>query len=429
LRKIKLCVIFIAPISLAIYALPSNAFLNYKSPFKAGVIDWIRGAPEGGSMDPGTEFLSGSVVRRGGKDVNSPVPCTSKKCQHIEFSDIAGVSALLSAIPGGIGQNKNPLSVLGHRWEVGPDHIVPGGFGFLAVGPLGLEPTGRLVVQGIDGPAAIKIVLVSLNEQRGTALFQGYGRNCVKVPYKGWISCTAFNIPLPMFYFAMRGTNMPVDIKITGNMPNPLALTDKAKAVQTSFASKLKQNLLAQGLSLGTGVIGSDTGGGGGGSSGGGSSAPTVPATPVSPVRGGGSGVFNGTFNGVTINPIPSGYTVTSPFGWRIHPIHGTRRFHDGIDLAASTGTPVLSVAAGKITFQGNRGGYGKTIIVDHGNGYSSLYGHLNGYLQGGVGTLVPAGAPIGVVGSTGDSTGPHLHLNIQRNGNNIDPRSFIRGL
>jgi uncharacterized membrane protein YgcG len=248
--------------------LPANAFLNYKSPFRAGRIDWIRSAPEGGPMDPGTKFLSGSVLRQGGKDVNVPVPCKPTKCRHMEYVNIPGVP-----------------DVQGNRWEVGPDHWVKGGFGFLAVGPLGMEPTGRLVVQGLDGPAAIKIVLVKVDEKTDTAIFQGYGRYCVRKIHKGWISCTAFVNPLPMFFSVKRGLIMPVDIRISGNMPNPLALGKEASQAQASFTKRIRQGLVSQGISIASGAIGSGGGGSGGGSavSGGGSSVAPKTVKPLGP--------------------------------------------------------------------------------------------------------------------------------------------------
>jgi Peptidase family M23 len=422
LRKTQLlCAIFIVPICLFSAASSAIAFFDYKSPFRVGVIDWLRASPEGGTMDSGTKFLSGSVLRKGGVDVNVPVPCSTKKCQHIEFVNIPGIPDFVDDLTNAAAtatKKENPLSVQGNRWEVGPDHLVPGGFGPLAFGPLALEPTGRLVVQGVDGPAAIKIVLISVNEQKGTALFQGYGRACIKAPFEGWISCTAFINPLPMFIMTTQGVPMPVDIKISGKMPNPLPLSPKALVSQSSFTSKLKQGLLSQGLSTAGGLVGGSGGGSGG--------ARQQPG-PIAPPSGGYSPPT--TFSGRTVKPIAGGYTVTSWFGNRVHPTLGVVKFHDGIDLAAPTGTPVLAVSGGTVTFQGVMDGYGNTLIIDHGGGYSSLYGHLNSFLTKGAGGFIPAGAPIATVGSTGRSTGPHLHLNIQKNGVNIDPTSFIQGL
>jgi hypothetical protein len=431
LKKIKFCAIFIVPIYLSLTALSADAFFDYKSPLRAGLIDWLRSSPEGGQMDPGTKFLSGSVLRRGGVDVNVPVPCIKSKCQHIEFVNIPGVPDIIDDLTNTVAsvtKKENPLSVQGNRWEIGPDHLVPGGFGVLAVGPLALEPTGRLVVQGVDGPAAIKIVLISVNEQKGTALFQGYGRACIKEPLSGkWVSCTAFLNPLPMFMMTTQGTIMPVDIKISGNMPNPLPLSPKALTTQSNFTSKLKQSLLAQGLSTAGGLVG-----GSGGGSGGAQQQPGL----IAPPSGGYSPPI--TSSGAKVRPIAGSYAITSGYGYRKHPISGKYKFHDGIDFGVPYGTPVLAVASGKIMYQGTLGGYGNVVVIDHGGGYSSLYGHLSGYLtNGAVGTFIPAGAPIATVGSSGNSTGPHLHLNINaggdgvnpRSGQPIDPSTFIPGL
>jgi Peptidase family M23 len=429
LRKTQFfCATFIVPVCLFSAALSANAFFDYKSPFRVGVIDWLRSSPEGGTMDSGTKFLSGSVLRKGGVDVNVPVPCSTKKCQHIEFVNIPGVPDFvddLTSAAATVTKKENPLSVLGNRWEVGPDHLVPGGFGVLAVGPLALEPTGRLVVQGVDGPAAIKIVLISVNEKKGTALFQGYGRACIKAPFKGWISCSAFVNPLPMFIMTTQGVPMPVDIKISGKMPNPLPLSPKALVSQSNFSNKLQQSLLAQGISTAGGFIGS----------GGASSAQQQPG-PIAAPSGGYSAPV--TLSGAKIRPIAGSYVVTSGYGNRVHPISGNIKFHDGIDFGVPSGTPVLAVASGRIMYQGTLGGYGNVVVIDHGGGYSSLYGHLSGYLtSGAVGTVIQAGTPIATVGSSGTSTGPHLHLNINAGGDGVDPRSghpidpstFIPGL
>lgn len=103
--------------------------------------------------------------------------------------------------------------------------------------------------------------------------------------------------------------------------------------------------------------------------------------------------------------PVPSSSYVTSDFGWRIHPIYKTRRFHDGIDIAAAMGADVLAADDGEVIFAGSYGGYGNTIIVSHGGGISTQYSHLSKILVG-VGKQVIKGDKIGLVGSTGLSTG-----------------------
>ncbi len=111
----------------------------------------------------------------------------------------------------------------------------------------------------------------------------------------------------------------------------------------------------------------------------------------------------------------------TSEFGNRIHPITGKHKAHHGLDIAAPTGTPVRSVTDGTVIAAGDRGGYGLTVEVDHGNGVTSRYAHMSA-LDVRVGDRVPVGGTVGAVGSTGASTGPHLHVEVRVNGEPVDP-------
>ena len=120
----------------------------------------------------------------------------------------------------------------------------------------------------------------------------------------------------------------------------------------------------------------------------------------------------------------PARGAFTSGFGFRRHPIFGIWHLHTGVDIAASWGTPVLAAAAGRVIYAGWFGGYGKIVIVDHGEGMSTLYGHLSQILVS-AGDTVHRGQPIGRVGSTGYSTGPHLHFEIRVNGRPMNPTSF----
>lgn len=121
----------------------------------------------------------------------------------------------------------------------------------------------------------------------------------------------------------------------------------------------------------------------------------------------------------------PIAARVTSEYGWRIHPIYGTKRLHAGIDLGAGSGTPIAAAAGGTVIFAGVQGGYGNTVVISHGNGISTLYAHQS---QIGVsnGAQVAAGEVIGYVGSTGASTGPHLHLEFRVNGSAVNPRGYL---
>ena len=124
-------------------------------------------------------------------------------------------------------------------------------------------------------------------------------------------------------------------------------------------------------------------------------------------------------------SPLPSGARMTSPFGWRIHPITGRREFHKGVDLAARIGTPVRAAAAGRVIFAGRLGGYGLTVIIDHENGVSTLYGHLS-VISVGPGERVKGGERIGLSGNSGLSTGPHLHFEVRVKDEPVNPRRFV---
>ena len=114
----------------------------------------------------------------------------------------------------------------------------------------------------------------------------------------------------------------------------------------------------------------------------------------------------------------PTSGVVTSGFGWR------WGRMHEGIDIAAPTGTSVQAVAAGTIIYAGVMGGYGNIVVIDHGNGLSTAYAHLSSIWAGGGG--VSQGQGIGAVGCTGSCTGPHLHFEVRVNGSAVDPMGYL---
>ena len=123
--------------------------------------------------------------------------------------------------------------------------------------------------------------------------------------------------------------------------------------------------------------------------------------------------------------PLEGGGTLRSRFGYRIHPIFKTRRLHTGVDLAARSGTPIYAAGDGVIEYYKWASGYGNKIEISHVNGYETAYGHLSRFVDGlKVGSKVRQGQVIGYVGSTGQSTGPHLHFEIEINGNLVDPLS-----
>ena len=120
---------------------------------------------------------------------------------------------------------------------------------------------------------------------------------------------------------------------------------------------------------------------------------------------------------------IPIEYArLSSTFGMRKHPVLGRMRAHKGVDYAARTGTPIMAAGDGRIELIGWKNGYGKTIIINHGQGRSTLYGHMSALGKYQRGQFVPQGAIIGRVGSTGLATGPHLHYEFRINGNQINP-------
>ena len=123
-------------------------------------------------------------------------------------------------------------------------------------------------------------------------------------------------------------------------------------------------------------------------------------------------------------NPAP-GHPVTSPFGVRTDPILGTAALHTGMDFRAPIGMPAKVTAAGVVTKAGWNGGYGRMVEVDHGNGFATRYGHLS-EIDVTVGHMLAAGDVIGKTGSSGRSTGPHLHYEVRHNGEAIDPLRFL---
>ena len=118
---------------------------------------------------------------------------------------------------------------------------------------------------------------------------------------------------------------------------------------------------------------------------------------------------------------------LTTGFGMRVHPLLNTRRMHTGVDWAAPMGTPVIAAGPGQVAFAGAKGEYGNAIVIDHGGGWQTLYSQLSS-VEVGAGDCVAFGALIGKVGSTGLSTGPHLHFEVLRNGTHIDPLRVSTG-
>ena len=127
------------------------------------------------------------------------------------------------------------------------------------------------------------------------------------------------------------------------------------------------------------------------------------------------------------IRPISRGEKswVTSGFGFRVSPFTGQREFHQGFDISSRKGTPILATADGVVTFVGNKGLLGRTVIVDHGHGMVTRYGHCQKFLKK-RGEKVKRWEPIALVGNTGRSTGPHVHYEVRLNGIPVNPNKYI---
>jgi murein DD-endopeptidase MepM/ murein hydrolase activator NlpD len=122
--------------------------------------------------------------------------------------------------------------------------------------------------------------------------------------------------------------------------------------------------------------------------------------------------------------PVSNGF-ISSYFGERSDPFDGREAFHKGVDFAAPAGSKVVAVAAGVVTWAGERSGFGKLVEINHGDGYVTRYAHNERMLVR-VGQTIKRGEPLALMGSTGRSTGPHVHFEVLRNGRQVDPLSFI---
>ena len=144
-------------------------------------------------------------------------------------------------------------------------------------------------------------------------------------------------------------------------------------------------------------------------------------------IQSSGSSSSNSTYIGGQLAwPTPSTSYITSKFGYRIHPIYGYRKFHTGIDIGAGSGSRIVAANSGTVILSGWNGGYGKCIVVDHGGGITTLYAHCSSLLVG-RGAQVSRGQTIAKVGSTGNSTGPHLHFEVRVNGVYKNPLNYVK--
>ncbi|MCP4964779.1 MAG: M23 family metallopeptidase [bacterium] len=126
---------------------------------------------------------------------------------------------------------------------------------------------------------------------------------------------------------------------------------------------------------------------------------------------------------GILVRPVPG--AITSGFGLRVHPILGYSRMHSGVDMRAGHGQEIKAGASGRVILAATYGGYGNTVIIDHGGGMTTLYAHQSSFNVS-YGSQVGAGDIIGYVGSTGLSTGPHLHFEVRLFGSPVNPADYL---
>lgn len=147
----------------------------------------------------------------------------------------------------------------------------------------------------------------------------------------------------------------------------------------------------------------------------------------TSSIRNSGSSSSSSKYNGgIMAWPVPSCHTLSSGYGGRIHPTTGKYKFHGGLDIPGSYGSAIVAANSGKVIWAGNRGdSYGNYVIIDHGGGVSTLYGHSSKVLVS-TGQRVSRGQRIANVGSTGRSTGPHCHFEVRINGSRVNPNPYV---
>ncbi len=130
--------------------------------------------------------------------------------------------------------------------------------------------------------------------------------------------------------------------------------------------------------------------------------------------------------NGKLVWPVPGYYSISSPFGYRIHPVYKTKKLHTGIDIPAPYGTIGVAAGDGTVIYAGWISGYGNSVIIDHGGGISTLYAHNSSILVS-KGKSVKKGEPVVKLGSTGLVTGVNLHFEVRINGTPVDPEPYVR--
>jgi murein DD-endopeptidase MepM/ murein hydrolase activator NlpD len=184
----------------------------------------------------------------------------------------------------------------------------------------------------------------------------------------------------------------------------------------------LKQQAAAASSAAGTAGATSDAAKSGGGAEPAASStgpSPLVAAAHAAAVAR--AAAATGSSSAANLTMPLEGAKTTSGYGWRNDPLGAGRKFHAGVDLRAAYGTEVPAAAAGEVTFAGDQTGYGTTVVIRHGDGFETRYAHLSS-MDVQAGDQIQAGQSVGRVGNSGRSTGPHLHFEVRRNGQQVDP-------
>lgn len=148
-----------------------------------------------------------------------------------------------------------------------------------------------------------------------------------------------------------------------------------------------------------------------------------VPSSYPSSSNGSSSSQVRGS--GELIWPVPGSSRISSYYGYRVHPIFNTQKFHAGIDIPAPQGSPIVASDSGIVIYSGWQGGYGNVVMISHGNDVVTVYAHNSANVVS-VGDYVDAGQTISLCGSTGYSTGPHLHFEVRKNGSTTDPMNWL---
>jgi hypothetical protein len=356
-----------------------------------GKVDVVWGAAEHGHPEVGADYYVSGSGEEGG--LTQPVPChAGEPCAYLELTDVLGLET------GG--------TVKGKRWASGETQQVEGGFGVLGQVNGGKEPAGRLVYG-----SAFKVAVTETSEPEGQAQRGLYFRVCSRGLVD--LGCTPYFIgPVPWFPVQEKGL-----IILAGADAPPVEIPE-------SYQDQIDP-ILAQDQPQPT----SDN-------------TPVNRPCPEQPANGTEPAneilkqcqAHSGIATGQLAHPAP-GFPLTSDFGSRPKPCANCSSFHPAVDIGTPMNTPIAAADGGTVIGAEHWDGYGKTVVIDHGNGEKTRYSHLN-QINVAVGEQVSKGQKIALSGQTGYGTGPHLDFGIYRyEGSNwrtpksaaVDPETYIK--